>query len=120
MNIKTIALISGASILAIASSVAIAHETKGEMKMDMAAKADAHFAEVDADGDGSITEAEFLDYKMVKAKAAFAEIAGEDGAISRDEAKAAHAAKMAKRKAKMKEHKGMMEKHGDHEMKKED
>ncbi|NOX96242.1 MAG: hypothetical protein GXP04_14455 [Alphaproteobacteria bacterium] len=113
MKTSTIALIAFAGVFATASAFAHNHEGKGEMKMDMAAKADAHFAEVDADGDGSITEAEFLAYKMAKAKAAFAEIAGEDGVISADEAKAHHAAKMEK-------HKAMMEEHGQHGMKKED
>jgi len=120
MKTSTIALIAFAGVFATASAFAHSHEGKDGMKMDMAARAEAHFAEVDADGDGSITEAEFLEYRMAKAKAAFAEMAGEDGVISLDEAQAHHAAKMAKHKAMMKEHKGMMEDHGDHEMKNQD
>lgn len=101
MKISTIALIAGASLFAAASAFAGHHEGKENMGMD--AKIEAHFAEVDADGDGSVTEAEYLDYKMAKAKEKFAKVAGDDGVISLEEAKAAHTAKMEAHKAKMKE-----------------
>jgi hypothetical protein len=82
--------------------------------MDMDKMVESHFAEVDADSDGSVTEAEYLDYKMAKAKEKFAKMAGDDGALSLEEAKAAHAAKMEEHKAKMEDHKGKMKDHGDH------
>ena len=113
MKISTIALISGASIFAAASAIAGPDKDKGHMDMDKDKMVESHFADVDADGDGSVTEAEFLDYQMAKAKAKFAKIAGDDGVISIDEAKAHHAAKMEK-------HKAMKEEHGQHGMKKED
>lgn len=115
MKISTIALIAGAGLFAAASAFASPDKGKGHMDMDK--MVESHFAEVDANGDGSVTEAEYLDYKMAKAKEKFAKMAGDDGALSLEEAKAAHAAKMEKRKAKMKEHKGKMKEHGEHKMK---
>lgn len=57
------------------------------------------FAEKDANGDGVISESEFLDH----AKKKFAEIDGNgDGSLSQEEMKAAHKAK----REKMKEMKG--------------
>jgi hypothetical protein len=121
MKISTIALIAGAGLFAAASAFASPDKGKGHMGMDMDKMVESHFAEVDANGDGSVTEAEYLDYKMAKAKEKFAKMAGDDGVFTLEEAKAAHAAKMEEHKAKMKEHKGKMKEHmgdrGEHGMK---
>ncbi len=114
MKTSTIALIAGVSIFAAASAFASSDKGKGHMDMDMDKMVESHFAEVDADGDGSVTEAEYLDYKMAKAKEKFAKLAGDDGVLTLEEAKAAHAAKMEEHKGKMKEHMGD---HGEHGMK---
>jgi hypothetical protein len=119
MKTSTIALIAGASIFAAASAFASPDKDKGHMGMgmDMDKMVESHFAEVDANGDGSVTEAEFLDFKMAKAKEKFAKMAGDDGVVTLEEAKAAHAAKMAAHKDKMKEHKAKMGENGEHHMK---
>jgi Ca2+-binding EF-hand superfamily protein len=70
---------------------------RGEHKGEM-------FAKHDTNGDGSISEAEFLTH----AKAKFAKKdTNSDGSISKEEAKAAHEAKRAEMKEKRK---GMKEK----------
>ena len=64
------------------------------------------FAKHDTNGDGSISEAEFL----VHAKARFAEKdTNNDGSISQEEAKAAHEARKAKMKEKREEMKERMQ-----------
>lgn len=70
-----------------------------EAKMD--AKMEAHFKEVDANADGSVTEQELLNYVTAKAKADFAAMAGDDGAVTLVEMKAHH---HAKHEEMMKEH----------------
>jgi hypothetical protein len=101
----TFALIAGASALAAASAFAEHHEKKEGM--DWEAKLEAKFAEVDANGDGSVTADEFRTYKLEQAEkewAAWTE-GDADGMVSLEEAKAHHKAKMAEKAAK-KEQKG--------------
>ena len=84
----------------IAASAAFAGEKSAQSKakgMDheaMAAKMDAkmedHFKAVDSNADGKITEQELLDFVTAKAKADFASMAGDDGAVTLDEMKAHH------------------------------
>lgn len=97
-------LVAGAGALIAANAFAEHHEQKGEGDMD--AKMAAHFAELDANGDGNISRKEFLSYKEKQAKAQWAkmaESAGDDGVISMEEMSAIHQAMMQKM-------------HGDHEM----
>ncbi len=106
MKKTTLALIAGAGALAAASAFAEHHEKKEGY--DWEAKLEAKHAEVDANGDGNVSGEEFLAYKKAEAEkewAKWAEVAGDDGVVSLDEAKAHHAAKMAEKEA-MKEHKG--------------
>ena len=72
------------------------------------AKMESHFKEVDANGDGQISEQELVEFVTAKAKADFAAMAGDDGLVSFDEMKAHH---QAKHKMMMKDHAGMN--HGD-------
>ena len=99
MNKTTLAILAGVSALAAASAFANHHEKKGEG--DWEAKMAAHFAEIDASGDGNISGEEFLAYKAAKAEehwAKMAEGAGDDGMISLEEMKAMHKAKKEKMK----------------------
>lgn len=93
---------------AIAATAAFAGEM-GDKGIDWNAKVESHFKEVDANDDGSVTEAELVDYMTAKAKKEFAEASGGDGALTLEEAKAHH---KGKHEAMMKEH-GKME-HGEH------
>lgn len=93
MNKTTISILVAAGALAAASAFA------GDKKdgKDWDAKMDAHFAEIDANGDGNISQEEFLAYKAAEAQkhwAKMAEGAGDDGMLSREEMKAMHKAKM--------------------------
>jgi len=74
---------------------------------DWEAKLEEKFNAVDANGDGSVTEAEYLAHKAAEASESYAELSGGDGSLTLDEAKAAYKAKKEKYKAKKKE------KHGD-------
>ena len=105
MNKRTLALFAGASALAAASAFANHHEKKGEGDAD--AKLAAHFAEIDANGDGNISGDEFLAYKAAQAEkhwAKMAEGAGDDGLISLAEMKAMHKAKKEKMDEKKEGH----------------
>jgi len=107
MKTSTFALLAGAGLFAATTALANHHEGKGEMDKDhmkMGEMAEMHFAEMDADSDGAVTEAEFLEFKMAKAKAMFAEAAGDDGVMTLDEMKAHHHARMEEHKAGMKTH----------------
>jgi Ca2+-binding EF-hand superfamily protein len=103
MNKKTISLFVAAGALAAASAYA------GDKKdgKDWDAKMDAHFTEIDANGDGNISGDEFLAYKRSEAEkhwAKMAEGAGDDGMVSREEMKAMHKAKMEEMKEKKMDH----------------
>ncbi len=95
MNIKLTSAILGVAAFGAAAAVAGHHEGAGEWE----AKLEAKFAKIDVDTDGSVTEAEYLDYKMAEAKQAFLEMGGDDGAVTLDEAKAAYAAQLAEKAA---------------------
>lgn len=104
MKTTTIALIAGAGALAAASALAEHHEKKMEGDHDWEAKFEEKFNAVDANGDGNVSGEEFLAYKQAKAEeewAKWAEAAGDDGAVSLEEAKAHH--KAMKEEKKMKE-----------------
>lgn len=99
------ASIAGASVLIAATALAEHHGQKKEGH-DWEAKMAAKFAEVDADGSGAISRDEFLAHKAAAAEKEWdehAEVAGDDGEVSLDEAKAYHKAKYEAKKAKMKE-----------------
>ena len=98
MKLKMTTAILGAA--AFGAVAAVAGE-KGDG--DWEAKLEAKFAEIDADADGSVSEAEYLEYKAAEAKKSFAEMGGGDGVVTLDEAKQAYAAKMAEKKAKKEE-----------------
>lgn len=104
---RLIAVCAGIGAIGVAAAIAGHHE-------DWEAKVEEHFAKVDSDASGSISEAEYVAYVTEKARAEFAEAAGDDGTISLDEAKAHHQAKMEKHKAKMEEHKPAEGEHGKH------
>ncbi len=104
MKKTLLSVLAGAGALATASAFAEHHEKKD--KVDWDAKLEAHFAEVDANGDGNISSEEFLAYKAGKAEKHWekmAEGAGDDGMVSLEEMKAMHKAKMEKKKKKKKE-----------------
>ena len=97
------------SILVAAGALAAASALAGDKKdgKDWDAKMDAHFAEIDANGDGNISGEEFLAYKAAKAEehwAKMAEGAGDDGMVSREEMKAMHKAKKEEMKKEHGEH----------------
>ena len=103
MKAKLIALMTGAA--ALASSAALAGDKK-DGDYDWEAKVEENFNKVDSDGNGQITRDEFLAYKAGKAEKEWddhADVAGDDGQVSLDEAKAAHKARMEKKKKKHKE-----------------
>lgn len=95
----SLALVAAAAV--IAASGAFAGEKSASakpidhkaMEEKMNAKMEAHFKEVDANADGSITEQELLDFVTAKAKADFAAMAGDDGVVNFTEMKARHHAK---------------------------
>ncbi len=98
-----------AGAVALAAGAAIAGDEKKKMSWDekkakMEAKLEEKFAKVDANGDGSVTSAEYMAYKTAEAEKDWAKwVEGDaDGAITLDEAKAKQAAKMAEKKAKYK------------------
>lgn len=83
-----------AASLAFGAAVAIAGNTE-TTDADWQTKLEAKFATIDVDADGAVSEAEYLDYKMAEAKAAFVAMGGEDGAVTLEEAKAAYLAEQA-------------------------
>jgi Ca2+-binding EF-hand superfamily protein len=100
---KKMILIASAGAVAFAGAAFAGHHEKMEKGdgKDRDAKIEAHFKEVDANGDGKVTEQEMVDYVTAKAKKEFAAMSGGDGEASLDEAKAYHKAKHEKM---MKEH----------------
>ena len=82
-----------AGVLAFSAGAAFAGE-------DWEAKLEEKFAAADADGDGSVSEAEFMDHSAEKAREMYAEISGGDGSLTLEEAKAAHKEKYAKKDKK--------------------
>ena len=98
---KSVVIVLAAGLVAAGAAFA------GE-KGDWEAKVEAPFKEVDANADGSVTEDELVAFMTAKAKKEFASMAGDDGMVSLDKAKAHH---KAKHEEMMKEHKNMD--HGD-------
>lgn len=84
------------ALVTLGSGAALAGE-------DWEAKLEEKFAAADADGDGVVTEAEFLARTEAKAKETYAKLSGGDGALTLDEAKAAYKAEMEAHKKKMQE-----------------
>ena len=102
-------LIGAGAALAFATAAYADHQdagAKGAGKKDggWEAMVEKHFAEVDADRSGAVTEAEMIAWATAKAKADFAAAAAGDDKVTLDEAKAHH---RAKHEAMMQEHGGM-------------
>ena len=98
---KKIALVSAAfGAAAFVGGAAMAGD-------DWEAKLEEKFNAIDANGDGSVSEAEYLAAKTADAREHYAKVSGGDGSLTLDEAKAAYKEKKKKHKKKMKE------KHGD-------
>lgn len=108
MNVKLIALLTGAGALGTAVAVAGPQEGGWEAKLE------AKFAKIDTDADGSVTEAEYIEYKTAEARASFAEMGGDDGVVTLDEAKAAYAAQEAAKAEKRAEKKAKKKDEGAH------
>ena len=86
---KKLLLLTAAGLILQATPVLADHHGKG--------KFDEKFAKHDINGDGVVSEAEFLE----NAKKKFSEKdANNDGSVSKDEAKAAYEAKRSERKEK--------------------
>lgn len=83
-------------IAAGALAAAAAAAPSGEMK----AKVDALFSAADINADKTITEQEYVDYQLTRARADFAAMAGSDGALTADEATRHWEAKAAETAAK--------------------
>jgi len=77
----------------VATSALAEHHGAKPDEAAMNAKMESHFKEVDANGDGQISEQELVDFVTAKAKADFASMAGDDGLVSYEEMKAHHHAK---------------------------
>ena len=93
---KTIGF-SLAALLIAGSSVALAHGPEGECHGGKGRGPGAHFEELDANKDGSLSQAEFL----AKGEAHFAQAdTNKDGKLTKEERQAAHAAHMKERFAK--------------------
>jgi hypothetical protein len=102
-------LVSAGAALALATAAYADHHGagaqgagKGKTDGGWEAKVEKHFAEVDADKNGAVTEAEMIAWATAKAKADFAAAAAGDDKVTLEEAKAHHRAK----------HEAMMEDHG--------
>ena len=94
-------------IRTFAAAAAVAVFSTAAYAGDYAAKADEKMAKYDGDGNGVVTEAEFLaayadkeDYDEAKVKAKFAKLAGDDGELTKAELVAAMEAHHAKKKEK--------------------
>lgn len=100
-------------LLATAAAALCAGPALAGDKAEKAAKMAAKFEKMDADANGSVSEAEFLAHKRAasaekgeemtaekeaKATAWFAKASGEDGALTLDEMKTAYMAGRGKRK----------------------
>jgi hypothetical protein len=97
--IRTLIIMTGAALALGAGATAIAnHHGGGKMMGDKGAMMEAHFAEMDADKSGAVTEEEFVAFAVARAKAKFAEIAGDDASLTLDDMRAHHAAKMDARR----------------------
>ncbi len=98
MNKMIFAAVAGVGLLAAGAALA-KHHGHGKGGNDWEAKMEAHFAEVDANGDGNISSEEYHAYKRAKAEKSWAKHdLGDDGMLSLEEAKAHHEAMMAKKK----------------------
>ncbi len=103
MNKMIFVAVAGVGLFAAGAALAEHHgHGKGASEKggyDWEAKMEAHFAEVDANGDGNISSEEYLAYKRAKAEKAWAKHdLGDDGMLSLEEAKAHHEAKRAEMK----------------------
>ena len=105
MKLTLTTAIIGAAAFGAVAATAGHHEGEGAKTWET--KLEAKFAEIDADADGAVSEAEYLEYKAAEARKSFVEMGGDDGTVTLDEAKQAYAAKRAEKKAKMKERKEM-------------
>ncbi len=101
-----------AAAVALAAGAAFAGDGKKEMtaeehKAKMEAKLAEKFAKIDANGDGSVSSAEYMAYKNAEAEKDWAKWTegDDDGAVTLEEATAKMHAHMAEKKAKYKEKK---------------
>lgn len=103
--IRTLTMMAGSALILGVGATALAnhHEEgmKGKMQGAMMdSKVETHFAEMDANSDGAVTEDEFVTFAIAKAKAKFAKAAGDDSSLTLEEMKAHHMAMMEEMKAK--------------------
>ena len=103
---KLLKLTALASAAAFATSAALAgHHAEGEKKGHHGHKLEKVFEKMDANGDGKVTEAEFKAHAAERADKKWshmAEYAGDDGALTMEEAKAHKKAMKEKYKDKKK------------------
>ena len=83
-----------AAAFALSAAYANHHEGKGD-EAGMKAKMEAKFNEADVNSDGAVSEQEFVNYVTAKAKAEFAEMAGDDMSLTMAEMESHHKAKKA-------------------------
>ena len=81
-------------------AVACAGATAALAGDDWESKLEEKFRKIDTNGDGEITEAEYLAYKAESARKDFAEMSGGDDRLTLAEAKDAHKANYAEKKEK--------------------
>jgi len=96
-NLKK-ALLLGASVAILGIGAASAGDSK-KHEAKMAEK----FAAMDVDGNGTISEAEYLAHKTEKARKHFSKVSGGDGELTLEEAKEARKKRYEKKK-KMRDH----------------
>ena len=100
MSRLTITLLAGSCVLAVAASAFASFRDAQDMKAQgggWEAMMAAHFAEMDANADGNVSHDEFISFqnRMNERRwEIFSSEAGDDAAVSLDEAKAHHAAMM--------------------------
>ena len=79
-------MIAGLVVAAVALGGVAQAGDKGDWDAKMADK----FAKIDSNGDGVVSEAEYMAYKSSGSSEKFAKLAGDDGQLTLDEMKAAY------------------------------
>ena len=90
---------AAAGLAALGTAAAIAGEKKD--KAGWEAKVEAMFIQMDANADGALTEAEYVEFKAAEARAKFAEMAGENKELTLAAVKDLYATQAAEKSAKV-------------------